>query len=110
MDKPDICMAWPLHWRAWAERASKFNKRYASRLVLARAEPGPEAFLKKAFEETPNLIVYKFTLAKTILFESGAAKGVAVESGGLAYNMTANKEVIVSAGVVSTVVYLIVSS
>ena len=69
-----------------------------------------EAFLKKALEETPNLIVYKSTLAKTIFFENGIAKGVTVESGGLAYNLTSNKEVILSAGVVSVAVFLTGSS
>ena len=60
-----------------------------------------ETFLRSALKETPNLTVYKSTLAKRILFKEGTAKGVVVESGGLAYNLTANKEVILSAGVVS---------
>ena len=69
-----------------------------------------EAFLKRALEETPTVTVYKSTIAKKVFFANGAAKGVTVVSGGLAYNVSANKEVIISAGVVSTAIHLMDSS
>ena len=62
-----------------------------------------EAFLREALEETLNLAVYKCTLAKQIIFESGSALGVTVDSGGVTYNISARKEVILSAGVVCAV-------
>lgn len=58
------------------------------------------AFLKEALEETTNLIIYKSTLAKKIIFENGSAMGVIVDSGGVTYNISARKEVVLSAGVV----------
>ena len=61
------------------------------------------AFLREALEETTNLIVYKSTLAKKILFENGSAKGVILDSGGITYNISARKEVVLSAGVVRAV-------
>ena len=61
-----------------------------------------EAFLRSALKETQDLIIYKSTLAKRILFEDRSARSVVVDTGGLAYNLTAKKEVILAAGVVST--------
>jgi choline dehydrogenase-like flavoprotein len=59
-----------------------------------------EAFLQDAFQKTSNLVIYKSTLAKRIIFENVEARGVVVDSGGISYNITASKEVILSAGVV----------
>lgn len=60
-----------------------------------------QAMLQEAFNEAPNLYIYKSTLARKILFNGTTAIGVIVDSGGLTYNITATREVIVSAGVVS---------
>ncbi|KAH6662818.1 versicolorin B synthase [Halenospora varia] len=68
-----------------------------------------EEFLSDALEKTTNLILYKNTLAKKITFKNGVATGVVVESGGLSYNLTANKEVILSAGVLRSPQLLMVS-
>ncbi|KAL8722841.1 MAG: hypothetical protein Q9225_000728 [Loekoesia sp. 1 TL-2023] len=51
-----------------------------------------QAFLNEALEETTNLVVYKSTLVKKIIFDSGAAAGVIVDSGGAIYNISARKE------------------
>ncbi|KAI4159450.1 MAG: hypothetical protein L6R39_000352 [Caloplaca ligustica] len=62
------------------------------------------AFLREALQLNGNLITYRNTLAKKILFDGDKrAVGVAVESGGLgsgsvAYTINATKEVIVSSG------------
>lgn len=57
------------------------------------------SYLREALLETTNLNVYKNTLAKRILFdEDKNAIGAVVESGGLEYQLSATKEVIVSAG------------
>ena len=61
-----------------------------------------ESFLREALEQTNNLIVYKSTLAKKIIIRNGAANAVLVNSGGIAYNISARNEVILSAGVVCT--------
>ncbi len=60
-------------------------------------------FFREAIRESSNLLLYKSTLAKRIIFEDATAKGVVVDSGGVTYNITANKEVILSAGVVSNI-------
>ena len=60
------------------------------------------AYLREALRETTSLIVYKETLAKKIVFDgANNATGVQVESAGVNYELSANKEVIISAGVVS---------
>lgn len=64
------------------------------------------SFLREALEKTTNLMVYKSTLVKKILFTNGTAVGVVVDSGGLAYNISAKKEVVLSAGVVSATLLL----
>ena len=67
---------------------------------LSQVRSSSESFLREALEETLNLAVYKCTLAKQIIIENGSAVGVAVDSGGITYNISARKEVILSAGVV----------
>jgi choline dehydrogenase-like flavoprotein len=59
------------------------------------------SFLRLALEKTTNLNVYKSTLAKKILFNGSRATGVAVDTAGVQYVLSAAKEVIVSAGAVS---------
>ena len=60
------------------------------------------SFLRAALREDTNLNVYKNTMAKKILFdENKKAIGAVVESGGIEYTLSANQEVIVSAGAVS---------
>jgi choline dehydrogenase len=57
------------------------------------------SYLRDALKKTTNLNIYKQTLAKKILFDGNKkAIGAVVESGGVEYQLTANKEVIVSAG------------
>lgn len=58
------------------------------------------AFLREGLEKSTNFYIYKSTLAKKIIFEDSVASGVIVDSGGIIYNITARKEVILSAGVV----------
>ncbi|KAK8115743.1 GMC oxidoreductase-like protein, partial [Apiospora sp. TS-2023a] len=58
-----------------------------------------DEFLRESLQLSPNLIMYKSTLAKRILFENQTAHGVLVNSGGVEYTLTANREVVVSAGV-----------
>ena len=65
-----------------------------------QARSSAERFLRDALEQNDNLIIYKSTLAKKIIFEGPVAKGVLVESGDVEYNISANREVILSAGVV----------
>ncbi|RYP72910.1 hypothetical protein DL771_003948 [Monosporascus sp. 5C6A] len=60
-------------------------------------------FLREAFVESPNLVIYKSTLAKRILFDALDARGAVVNSGGIEYTITANREVIMSAGVVNSI-------
>ena len=58
------------------------------------------AFLSNSFNNS-HFRVYKNTIAKKILFDGTTATGVQVETDGLSYTLSARKEVIVSAGVVS---------
>lgn len=67
---------------------------------LTQTRSSSEAFLREALVETTNLAVYKSTLAKKILFDNAEATGVSVDSGGIDYEISARKEVILSAGVV----------
>jgi choline dehydrogenase-like flavoprotein len=49
-----------------------------------------------------NLKIYTHTLAKQVLFDGNkTAIGVVVETGGFNYTLSANKEIILSAGAVS---------
>lgn len=66
------------------------------------------SFLRKAFQYTTNLSVYKSTLAKRIIFdEEKRATGVLVDTAGVQYILSANKEVILSAGAVSRLSHII---
>ncbi|KAL8697026.1 MAG: hypothetical protein Q9224_002503 [Gallowayella concinna] len=60
------------------------------------------AFLREALRETTNLLVYKGTVAKKILFDGEKrATGVLLDTGGWEYQIQANREVVVSAGAIS---------
>ena len=60
------------------------------------------SFLREILEQTLDCTIYTNTLAKRILFDdSKNAKGVLVESQGSTFALSANKEVILSAGAVS---------
>lgn len=73
------------------------------------------AFLQPAIAQTiskpaPNLIVFPNTLGKKIIFDSAKkATGVQVNTEGLTYTLSVNKEVIVSAGVFQSPQLLMVS-
>ena len=55
------------------------------------------AFLRP-FLDRANLVVYTDTLAEKILFDGNTARGVQVSTGNKTYNISATKEVILSAG------------
>lgn len=60
------------------------------------------SFLRAAVAEREHLVVYNHTNAERILFDRGRrATGVFVNTAGKEYTLTAGKEVIVAAGVVS---------
>lgn len=60
------------------------------------------SFLRAAVAEREHLVVYTHTNAQRILFTRGRrATGVLVDTAGKSYTLTARKEVIVAAGVVS---------
>jgi choline dehydrogenase len=60
------------------------------------------AYLSESFRDsTTNLYVYRSTLAKNIVFNGTTAIGVNVESGGVMYQLSAKKEIVLSAGAVS---------
>ncbi|KAJ4303197.1 hypothetical protein N0V90_002090 [Kalmusia sp. IMI 367209] len=68
------------------------------------------SYLREALKQTTNLNLYKDTLAKKILFDGNKkATGALVESGGVEFPLTANKEVIVSAGFARSPQLLMVS-
>ena len=56
------------------------------------------SFLRYALANTTNLNVYTSTLAKKVVFTGNRAQGVLVNAGGKDFLISANKEVIVSAG------------
>ena len=57
--------------------------------------------LREALIETTNLLVYKNTMVKKILFDSNKqATGLVIDSDGLTYHINATQGVIVSAGAV----------
>ena len=59
-------------------------------------------FLRPALKSGLNLAVYQKTLAKQILFDNNKkATGVRVTTAGVEYLLSANKEIVLSAGVVS---------
>ncbi|KAF2089552.1 GMC oxidoreductase [Saccharata proteae CBS 121410] len=73
-------------------------------------ETSETAFLRKALRELPDMTVYTRTLAERILFDNtSAATGVAVNSGGMQYVISARKEVILSAGAFRSPQLLMVS-
>ncbi|KAB8288833.1 hypothetical protein EYC80_010736 [Monilinia laxa] len=68
------------------------------------------SFGRQALTETTNLNIYKSTLAKKILFDTNnTATGVLVNSGGVEYTISANREVILSAGAFRSPQLLLVS-
>ncbi|KAL9013252.1 MAG: hypothetical protein Q9173_002037 [Seirophora scorigena] len=57
------------------------------------------SYMREALAQTTNLQIYKSTLAKRVVFDdSKRATGVTVDSGGYQYQISAAKEVILSAG------------
>ena len=59
------------------------------------------SYLREALMETTNLLIYKNTMAKRVIFDADKrAIGVTVDSGGLVYQVNATQEVIISAGAV----------
>ena len=66
------------------------------------------AFLRPALVRS-NLVVYHTTMAKRILFQGNSAAGVQVETAGKVYQLSAKKEVIVSAGTFQSPQLLMVS-
>ena len=68
------------------------------------------SFLRQSMQTSPNLAVYKNSLAKQIIFDdTKTATGVIVDTAGKTYNITANKEVILSSGVFRSPQLLMVS-
>lgn len=66
-----------------------------------RRSSSASSFLKTALQSMTNLIIYKSTLAKRLIFDSEKrATGVLVDTAGVEYVLSATKEVILSAGVV----------
>lgn len=61
------------------------------------------SFLREAIQQTSNLYIYKSTLTKRVLFTNTVATGIEVDSGAGSYKIGVKKEVVVSAGVVSTI-------
>ncbi|KAM3072431.1 hypothetical protein ACMFMG_009232 [Clarireedia jacksonii] len=68
------------------------------------------SFGRLALSTTTNLNIYKSTLAKRILFNANkTATGVVVNSGGVEYTISANREIILSAGSLRSPQLLMVS-
>ncbi|PQE26804.1 Choline dehydrogenase protein [Rutstroemia sp. NJR-2017a BVV2] len=68
------------------------------------------SFGRLALSQTTNLNIYKSTLAKRILFNANKnATGVVVNSGGVEYTISANREIILSAGSLRSPQLLMVS-
>ncbi|KAI4847378.1 putative choline dehydrogenase [Aureobasidium sp. EXF-8845] len=67
------------------------------------------SFLREALAST-NLVIYTHTMAKRILFDSNkTATGVAVEVGGVQFQINATREVVLSAGAIQSPQMLMVS-
>ncbi len=66
----------------------------------AQIRSSSEEFLREALTGSPNLIVYKNTLAKQIIFKDGQATAVKVVASTSGYKISARREIILSAGVV----------
>ncbi|KAL8788586.1 MAG: hypothetical protein Q9195_007230 [Heterodermia aff. obscurata] len=65
---------------------------------VTQTRSSSEAFLRKSFAKDINLILYKNTLTKRIVFAGKTATSVTVDSGGLLYNISAREEIILAAG------------
>ncbi|PVH95937.1 GMC oxidoreductase [Periconia macrospinosa] len=77
--------------------------------TLQTRDSSETAYLQPALKKT-TLQVYQSTLAKRILFDRNKkATGVLVDSSGLSYVLSANKEVIISAGAFQSPQLLMVS-
>lgn len=77
--------------------------------TLQTRESSETAFLQPALAN-PNLVVYTETMAKRIMMDSNrVANGVAVQTMDKFYNLTARREVIVSAGAFQSPQLLMVS-
>lgn len=77
--------------------------------TLQTRESSESGFLQPALTN-PNLIVYTQSLATKIIFDSNkVATGVQVDTAGKVYTLSANKEVIVSAGTFQSPQLLMVS-
>ena len=119
---------WANAWSSWAEKAlhelgfEKLNGflsgkllgfSYATTTIDRESQErcsSEFSFLRKALLYLTNLSVYQKTLAKKILFdEKKRATGVMVETAGLEYILSANKEVILSAGAFRSPQMLMVS-
>lgn len=73
-------------------------------------ESSETAFLQKIGLSNPNLIVYQSTMATKILFDSNKkATEVVINMGGFTFVLTANKEIVVSAGAFQSPQLLMVS-
>ena len=81
---------------------------YSINQTTSIRESSETAFLQPALGTT-SLEVYTNTLAKKILFNDTVASGVLVESGGVPYQLSATKEVILSAGAFQSPQLLMVS-
>ena len=76
--------------------------------TLGVRESSETAFLRPALGRA-NLAIHIDTMAKKILFQGTTAIGVQVESSGYPYTLSANKEVIISAGTFQSPQLLMVS-
>lgn len=72
-------------------------------------ETSETAFLKKLGLTQSNLVVYQSTLATKITFNGTTASGVEIDMGGFPFTLTANKEVVLSAGAFQSPQLLMVS-
>ncbi|KAH8900239.1 GMC oxidoreductase-like protein [Thozetella sp. PMI_491] len=67
------------------------------------------SYLREAISRSPGLSVYPHTQTTKILFRGLTATGVTVDTHGLAFTLSAGKEVILSAGVIHSPQLLMVS-
>jgi choline dehydrogenase len=112
---------WATPWASWAQKGFReigipdiddFDSGHllGSQYCPCTIRPGDQTratsestFLQKAMQsDEKNLKVFTHTLANQVLFDGNkTATGVVVETGGFNYTLSANKEVILSAGAVS---------